>query len=198
MCFLFPLRSNADPFECPDTAGLTPHYQRYASTTNPSDCQSGVPPPRLCPACRQLLAESDWLSQVPASTARSPATDSDPGTFQHAHHVAYLFSGFREMKPLAFVLQEIFRGSIPSLALWLTSSFAPASCKPLPSCMRSSVLNWWLSFIQAGLSSLLMPASPGALICFSCLRRKSIISFSANRNYLLTHTLVISPNTNFR
>jgi hypothetical protein len=137
---------------------LASNYQRYSSTTNQSDCQSGVPPPRFCPACRQLLAESNWLSQVPASAARSSATDSDPGTFPYAHHVAYLFSGFREMKPLAFVQQGLFRGSIPSLALWLTSSFPPASCRSLPSCMRSSVLNWWLTFIQAGLSSLLMPA----------------------------------------
>ena len=64
---------------------LAPHYQRYSSTTNQSDRQSGVPPPRLCPACRQLLAESNWLSQVPTSTVRSPATDLDPGTFQYAH-----------------------------------------------------------------------------------------------------------------
>jgi hypothetical protein len=71
------------------------------------------------------------------------------------------------MKPLAFVQQGLFRGSIPSLALWLTPSFAPASCSPLPFYMRSSVLNWWLTFIQAGLSSLLMPAWPGALILFS-------------------------------
>ena len=62
------------------------------------------------------------------------------------------------MKPLAFVQHGVFRGSIPSLALWLTSSFPPASYSPLPSCIRSSVLNWWLTFIQAGLPSLLMPA----------------------------------------
>jgi len=36
------------------------------------------------------------------------------------------------MKPLAFVQQGTFRGSIPSLALWLTSSFSPASCGTLP------------------------------------------------------------------
>ena len=143
---------------------LAPHYRHYASTTNQSDRQSGVPPPRLCPACRQFLAESDWLSQVPTLTVRSPATDLDPGTFPCSHHCEHIFSGFREMKPLAFVQHGLFRGSIPSLALRLAPSFTPASCGMLPFYMRSSVLNWWLTFIQAGLSSLLMPALPGTLI----------------------------------
>ncbi len=138
---------------------LTPHYQRYSSITNQSDCQPGILFTPLCLVCQQLLLETDWLSQVPTLTVRLPATDFDPGTFPCSHHCKHFFSGFREMKPLAFVLRELFRGSIPSLALWLTSSFTPALCSLLPFRTRSLVLNWWLAFIQAGLSSLLMPAS---------------------------------------
>ena len=119
-----------------------------------------------------FFSESDWLSQVPTSTVRSPAAASDPGTFQLAHHSANLFSGFSEMKHLAFVQQGTFRGSIPSLTLRLTSSFTPASCRTLPGYMRSSVLNWWLAFVQAGLSSLSMPACPGTLIKFSSFKNQ--------------------------
>ncbi len=81
---------------------------------------------------KQILLKTDWLSQVPTSTVRSPATDSDPGTFLLAHHIACVISGFRDMKPLVFVQHGIFRSPIPSLALWLTSSFPPASCGTLP------------------------------------------------------------------
>jgi hypothetical protein len=144
-----------------------PSYRHYSSTANQSDCQSGVPPSCLCSACQRLFfSESDWPSQVPTSTIRSPAAASDPGTFQLAHHSANLFSGFSEMKHLAFVQQGVFRGSIPSLTLRLTSSLTPASCRPLPFCMRRLVLNWWLAFVQAGLSSLSMPACPGTLMIF--------------------------------
>jgi hypothetical protein len=75
--------------------------------------------------------ETNWLSQVPALTVRLPAADLDPGTFQYAHHFAYLFSGFRHMKTLAFVQHGAFRGSILSLALRLTSFFPLASCGSL-------------------------------------------------------------------
>ena len=157
MCFLFPLSSYADPFEC--TPCTHAAYQRSPLITNQSDCQPGILFTPLCLVCQQLLLETDWLSQVPTLTVRLPATDFDPGTFPCSHHCKHFFSGFREMKPLAFVLRELFRGSIPSLALWLTSSFTPALCSLLPFRTRSLVLNWWLAFIQAGLSSLLMPAS---------------------------------------
>ena len=143
---------------------LTPHYQRYSYITNQSDCQPSILFTPLCLVCQQLLLETDWLSQVPTLTVRLPATDLDPGTFPCSHHCEHFFSGFREMKPLAFVLHRLFRGSIPSLALWLTSSFTPALCSLLPFYTQSLVLNWWLAFVQAGLSSLLMTAFPGALI----------------------------------
>ena len=127
---------------------FTPHYQRYSSITNQSDCQPSILFTPLCLVCQQLLLETDWLSQVPTLTVRLPATDLDPGTFPCSHHCEHFFSGFREMKPLAFVLHRLFRGSIPSLALWLTSSFTPALCSLLPFYTQSLVLNWWLAFIQ--------------------------------------------------
>ena len=66
-CVLFPLRFTADPFEWAFLA-LTPHYQRYSSTVNQSDCRLGVPSPRLCSTCQRLPLKSNRLSRVPALT----------------------------------------------------------------------------------------------------------------------------------
>ena len=52
-------------------------------------------------------------------TVGLPATDSDPGPARHTHRIACRTAGFQEMKPLALRRRSAFRGSIPSLALWL-------------------------------------------------------------------------------
>ena len=168
MCFIFPFRSYADPFEWAPFA-LTPHYRRCSSTVNQSDCRFGLPFPYLCSACPRLLSNSNRLSQVPSLTLLVARRGLRPRhVFPYSpfffFSCARFFSGFRYMKTLAFVHHSLFRGSIPSLALRLTSSLSPASLDSSPHLVWSLVLSWWLAFAHVGFPTRLSTASLGALI----------------------------------
>ena len=141
---------------------LTLHYQRYSSTTNQSDCQSGVP----------SLAFVQLVNGF-SNRIGSPSSGINSSVARHGlrpRHVSI-------RSPYRVSLFRLQGNEILGLrATWTISGLNTFTCvvadfllhsgfmQSVTVCMRSSVLNWWLSFIQAGLSSLLMPASPGALI----------------------------------
>ena len=138
MCFLFPLRSYADPFEWAYRHTLTPRYRRYSSTASQSDCRFSLPFPYLIFGLSTASVEIEPALPPQGNLRPSSVVNpfghppSDPVTFSYTHLIAWFFSCFRHMKTLAFVHHGIFRSPILSLALRLTSSLAPASLDSLP------------------------------------------------------------------
>ena len=112
------------------------------------------------------LLRTDGSPRFRASTVRSPATDLDPGTLlPWLTFIACTIAGFQKMKPLASCNDDYFGAQYLHLRCGRQTAFPLAShavrCRPHA---QSSVLAWWLTFGQAGLSSLLMPAFPGTPI----------------------------------
>jgi len=119
-----------------------------------SDCHDAVSDPLPFMACGQdtRTSRTSWLSQVPTYSLWYHATDFDLAELFPPRQCGgknAAFHGVLACRPLEV---NIFRGSIPSLALKPDTSRLPASCSSLPCCMRDLVLGWWLAFAQAGLT----------------------------------------------
>ena len=80
--------------------------------------------------------------------------------------IAYIDTDFQEMKPLVSYNVDYFGAQHLHLRYGWQTAFPTALHSLLPHYARGSVQDWWLAFALAGLSSLSISASLGALIRF--------------------------------
>jgi len=138
-------RSTADPFEwtpCPHRA-LPRLRLYYKSVRLPLWLISALPLQLVgnsrLPEPRPGLSLHQGSPKFQRELIDNPHTVSDPGLCPHAH-LSLLFRlllrmlrcWFPEYALLALRQHRIFRGSIPSLALWLIVSFSIAPYRSLP------------------------------------------------------------------
>ncbi len=142
---------------------LNENYLVYSPTMSQSDYHTAIL--RLPSSVRQeLLGRSMVLpsSDIDRSFTRCGLRP------RHVNYtltsIAYIDTDFQKMKPLVSCNVDYFGAQHLHLRYGWQTALTTALHSSLPHYIRSSVPDWWLTFIWAGLSSLLISAYLGALI----------------------------------